>query len=189
MSTTLLLDARLPSVAGATSLAIVAGTVAWAGDDSTARACFSDADEVLELHGALVTPAFVDAHVHATSAGLLAGGLDLTGCATLTQCLDLVAQLARSGTVLRGQGWDETSWPERRAPTRTELDRASSGGLVYLSRVDGHSAAVSSGLLDPSNRARRSPRWTGPGVPRTPPQSARRLGTGTPSRRWRLDPV
>ncbi|HEX2290375.1 MAG TPA: amidohydrolase family protein, partial [Pseudonocardiaceae bacterium] len=163
MSTTLLLDARLPSVAGATSLAIVAGTVAWAGDDSTARACFSDADEVLELHGALVTPAFVDAHVHATSAGLLASGLDLTGCATLAQCLDLIAQRARPGTVLWGQGWDETSWPERRAPTRTELERASSGGLVYLSRVDGHSAVVSSGVLDRSTGVIGAPGWAAEG--------------------------
>ncbi|MDQ4021397.1 MAG: amidohydrolase family protein [Actinomycetota bacterium] len=160
MNTTLLLDGRLPSVAGATALAIAAGTVAWAGDDSTGRACFSDADEVLELHGALVTPAFVDAHVHATSAGLLASGLDLTGCATLEQCLDLIAQQARPGTVLWGQGWDETSWPERRPPTRTELDRASSGGSVYLSRVDGHSAVVSSGLLDRSTGAIGAPGWT-----------------------------
>src|ERR671916_1445791 len=148
MKTTLLLDGRLPSVAGATALAIAAGTVAWAGDDSTGRSCFSDADEVLELHGALVTPAFVDAHVHATSAGLLASGLDLTGCATLGQCLDLIAQHARPDTVLWGQGWDETSWPERRAPTRIELDRASSGGSVDQSRVDRDSAVGASGLMD-----------------------------------------
>src|ERR671914_43235 len=84
MKTTLLLDGRLPSVAGATALAIAAGTVIWAGDDSTGRACFSDADEVWELHGALVTPAFVDAHVHATSAGLLTGGPGWTAEEPLT---------------------------------------------------------------------------------------------------------
>ena len=35
-------------------------------------------DEVIELDGALVTPAFVDAHVHTTSTGLLLTGLDLS---------------------------------------------------------------------------------------------------------------
>ncbi|MGH3609755.1 MAG: amidohydrolase family protein, partial [Pseudonocardiaceae bacterium] len=98
MSTSLLLGGRIPSVAGATALAVMDGIVAWAGDDSTGRACFSDADEVLELRGALVTPAFVDAHVHATSTGMLAIGLDLTGCPTLAQCLELVAQQSRPGT-------------------------------------------------------------------------------------------
>lgn len=148
MNTTLLLGGRIPSVAGATAMAIVDGEVAWAGDDSTARVCFGDAAEVLELHGALVTPAFVDAHVHATAAGLFAAGLDLTGCASLAQCLDTVARRARAGTVLWGQGWDETAWPEHRPPTRAELDRAAGGAPVYLSRVDGHSAAVSSALLE-----------------------------------------
>ncbi len=157
MSTTLLLGGRIPSVllggripsvAGATALAVADGTVAWVGDDSTGRLRFGNAAEVLELRGALVTPAFVDAHVHVTSAGLAASGLDLTGCATLGQCLEGVAQQARPGTVLWGHGWDETSWPERRPPTRSELDRASGGTPVYLTRIDGHSAAVSSGLLD-----------------------------------------
>ncbi len=163
MSTTLLLDGRIPSVAGATALAIADGMVAWAGDDSTGRVCFGDADEVLELDGALVTPAFVDAHVHATSAGLLAGGLDLSDCDTLAQCLDRVAQQARPGVVLWGHGWDETAWPEGRPPTRTELDRASGGAPVYLSRIDGHSAAVSSGLLDRAAEASSAPGWAAEG--------------------------
>jgi predicted amidohydrolase YtcJ len=159
MSTTLLLGGRIPSVPGATALAIADGTVAWAGDDSTGLDCFGDADEVLQLRSALITPAFVDAHVHATSAGLLASGLDLTGCGTLAQCLDLVAQRARPGTVLWGHGWDETSWPERRPPNRAELDRASRGAPVYLSRIDGHSAVVSSALLDRAPPATDATGW------------------------------
>ena len=46
-----------------------------------------------------------------------------------------------------GHGWDETRWPEGRPPTREELDRASYGGVVYLSRVDVHSCVASSALL------------------------------------------
>ncbi|MGH3547924.1 MAG: amidohydrolase [Pseudonocardiaceae bacterium] len=164
MSTSLLLGGHIPSVAGATALAVVDGIVAWAGDDSTGRTCFGDADEVIELRGALVTPAFVDAHVHATSAGLLATGLDLTGCATLGQCLDLVTRQSRPGTVLWGHGWDETSWPEARPPTRAELDRASSDAPVYLSRIDGHSAAVSSRLLDRAATAIGAPGWATEGA-------------------------
>ncbi|MGH3535899.1 MAG: amidohydrolase family protein, partial [Pseudonocardiaceae bacterium] len=164
MSTSLLLGGRIPSVAGATALAVMDGIVAWAGDDSTGRACFSDADEVLELRGALVTPAFVDAHVHATSTGMLAIGLDLTGCPTLAQCLELVAQQSRPGTVLWGHGWDETSWPEGRPPTRAELDRASGDAPVYLSRIDGHSAAVSSRLLDRAAAAIGAQGWAAEGT-------------------------
>jgi hypothetical protein len=105
----------------------------------------------------------VDAHVHATAAGLLADGADLTGTRSLAECLDRVADHARPGTVLWGHGWDETRWPERRAPTRAELDRAAGGAPVYLSRVDVHSAVVSSALLERAPRAIGTPGWSAQG--------------------------
>lgn len=140
-------------------MAIADGVVIWTGDDSTGRVCFSAAAEVLELRGGLVTPAFVDSHVHVTAAGLLATGLDLTGCTSLLECLDAVARRTRPGTVLWGQGWDETRWPQRRPPTRAELDRACGGAPVYLCRVDGHSAVVSSALLERVPEATGAPGW------------------------------
>lgn len=163
MSTTLLLGGHIPSAAGATALAIVDGVVAWIGDDSTGRVCFGDGAEVTQLRGALISPAFVDSHVHATAAGLLAGGPDLTGCASLVRCLDIVARHARPGTVLWGHGWDETVWPEHRPPSRAELDRAAGAVPVYLSRIDAHSAVVSSALLERAPAAVGAPGWAADG--------------------------
>ena len=102
------------------------------------------------------TPAFVDAHVHTTSAGLALTGLDLSRATSLGEALDLVEQTARErrGAVVLGHGWDESTWPERRPPTRSELDRASYGGVVYLSRIDVHSCVVSSALLAAVPRGR-----------------------------------
>ena len=45
-----------------------------------------------------------------------------------------------------GHGWDETLWADSALPTREELERAAGGRQVYLSRVDAHSALVSSSL-------------------------------------------
>ena len=120
------------------------GVIAWVGDSAAA----GPAEETVELGGALVTPAFVDAHVHATSTGLALLGLDLTATDSLAAALEQVERAARAsgGRPLLGHGWDETRWPERRPPTSAELDRASYGSVVYLSRVDVHSAVVSSAL-------------------------------------------
>jgi predicted amidohydrolase YtcJ len=131
----------------ATALLVVDGTVAWVGQEGAADAL--DADVTVDLDDAWLAPAFVDAHVHATSTGLALSGLDLTGCPSLAEALRRVegaARRTRGGPVL-GTGWDETSWPERRRPTATELDRASYGGVVYLARTDVHSAVASSALL------------------------------------------
>nr|MBA3251175.1 amidohydrolase family protein [Geodermatophilaceae bacterium] len=104
----------------------------------------------------VTTPAFVDAHVHATATGLALTGLDLRGCRSLADLLGRVEAFARSGRgrVVLGTGWDDTGWPERRPPTCQELDRAAYGGAVYLARVDVHSAVVSSALLAAAPEAR-----------------------------------
>jgi len=123
--------------------------VAWIGSDADARRHLDDAQEHVPLGGAVVTPGFVDAHVHATSTGLTLAGLDLTRANSLGEALTLVEVAARSarGAPLLGHGWDETRWPEGRPPTSIEVDRASYGSLVYLSRIDVHSAVVSSALV------------------------------------------
>ncbi|MFC5057428.1 amidohydrolase [Saccharothrix xinjiangensis] len=132
-------------------MAVTDGTVVWLGQDSVGRALHPGA-EVVDLGGAFVAPAFVDAHVHATSAGLLLTGLDLTGCRSSRELLDAVR--AAEGPLVWGHGWDETRWPDRRPPTRAELDEAAGGKRVYLSRVDVHSALASTALLDLAPAAR-----------------------------------
>ncbi|HEX8496411.1 MAG TPA: amidohydrolase family protein, partial [Actinomycetales bacterium] len=132
----------------ATAMLVSGDTVAWVGSDDAAAGHAVNADEVVELDGALVAPAFVDAHVHTTETGLSLTTLDLHGTTSLAQVLRQVEDAARqaAGRPVLGHGWDERGWPEGRAPTRAELDRASYGGSVYLARVDVHSAVVSSSL-------------------------------------------
>ncbi|WNV92149.1 amidohydrolase [Umezawaea sp. Da 62-37] len=138
-------------------MAITDGTIVFVGQDSVGRTLHPDA-EVVELDGAFVAPAFVDAHVHATSAGLQLTGLDLAGCASLAECLDAVR--AADGPLIWGHGWDETRWPERRTPTRAELDEVAGGARVYLSRIDVHSALASSALVDLAPEARTADGWS-----------------------------
>ena len=124
-----------------------AGTVLWIGGDEAGRGLGADREEPLD--GALVTPGFVDAHVHSTAAGLALGGLDLHLTSSLTEALDQVATYARAhpGEVLLGTGWDDTRWEHGRPPTAEEIDRATDGAVVYLARADVHSAVASSALL------------------------------------------
>jgi predicted amidohydrolase YtcJ len=152
---TLLADGRIHG--GSTGMLVEDGVIAWLGTGEPPAA-----DVVVSLGGALVTPAFVDAHVHATSAGLLRTGLDLTGCGSLADCLDAVGDRARAepAALLWGHGWDETAWPENRPPSRPELDAVAGATPVYLSRVDVHSALVSTALVDRAPGARTAAGWS-----------------------------
>lgn len=133
----------------ASALLIDDDRILWVGDDAGARVHYDIADAVVDLKGAFLAPGFVDSHIHATSTGLTLTGLDLSGVRSAQELLDAVrarAQATKGATVF-GHGWDETSWSDPTLPTRTELDRAAWGSEVYLSRIDVHSAVVSSALI------------------------------------------
>lgn len=144
-------DVHSPADPFATAMVVERGHVAWVGSEGAADAFASGVDEVIDLEGALVTPAFTDSHVHTTSTGLALTGLDLSAARTLTEALGLVRDYANTHSgerVVLGHGWDATRWPEQRPPSRAELDEAAGGRPVYLPRVDVHSAVVTTALLD-----------------------------------------
>ncbi|MCW2509284.1 MAG: Amidohydrolase [Modestobacter sp.] len=125
---------------------VVDGRIAWLG----AAAEAPSAGRTVDGGGALLTPAFVDAHVHATATGLSLTGLDLHGADSLRAAVVRVAEhtaAVPTGTVL-GTGWDETDWSEGRGLTRHDLDVVVGERPAYLARVDVHSATVSTALLD-----------------------------------------
>ena len=140
------------ATATSTALAVEGGRIVFEGDDDAAAAFLGTGEgsgTVVDLGGALVTAAFVDSHVHTVRTGFALTGLDLTGSPTLRHTLDALsahADATPEASVLVGQGWDETSWPEGRVPTGDELERAAPGRRSYLTRIDGHSSVISPAL-------------------------------------------
>ena len=156
-------EVHSPADPFATAMVVERGQVAWVGSEGAADAFADGVDEVVDLDGALVTPAFTDAHVHTTATGLALTGLDLSAAPTLEAALALVRDFAAArpqDKVLLGHGWDASRWPEGRPPRRDELDRAAAGRPLYLSRIDVHSAVVTTALLELAPRARTEAGFT-----------------------------
>ncbi|MFI6549728.1 amidohydrolase [Streptomyces prunicolor] len=144
-------EVHSPADPFATAMVVERGQVAWVGSEGAADAFADGVDEVVDLDGALVTPAFTDAHVHTTATGLALTGLNLSDAPSLEAALSLVRDFAAArpaDRVLLGHGWDAARWPGGRPPTRAELDTATGGRPLYLSRIDVHSAVVTTALLD-----------------------------------------
>jgi predicted amidohydrolase YtcJ len=139
-----------PADPHATALCIEDGQVVWTGDDDASAHFVDNADQVVDLRGRLVTPAFVDSHAHLAQTGMAARSLDLSGLPSLAAALDVLAGYAADSSlpIVLAFGWDETQWPEQRPVHREELDRAIGHRPAYLARVDVHSAVVSSAFLD-----------------------------------------
>lgn len=168
-------EVHSPADPFATAMVVEHGHVAWVGSEGAADAFADGVDHVVDLDGALVTPAFTDAHVHTTATGLALTGLDLSGAPSLEAALTLVRDFAAArpaDRVLLGHGWDASRWPGGRPPTRAELDRATGGRPLYLSRIDVHSAVVTTALLDlvPADLGREdAPSSATPTTPCAPP--------------------
>lgn len=149
MTLTVLRNGRVHTAADpeATALAITDGTISWVGGEHAVDTA-GRPDRVIDLAGSLVVPGFVDAHVHTLDAGLALTGLDLSGTRSLAECLRAVREYAGTAPdgVVWGHGWEDTRWPEGRPPTRSELDEAVGGRPAYLSRIDVHSAQLSTAL-------------------------------------------
>ncbi|MFF5428396.1 MULTISPECIES: amidohydrolase [unclassified Streptomyces] len=144
-------EVHSPADPFATAMVVEHGHVAWVGSEGAADAFASGVDEVVDLEGALVTPAFVDAHVHTTATGFALTGLDLSSAGSLAEAAEAIRAHAAArpeDRILLGHGWDASRWPERRPPSRAELDELTGGRPLYLTRIDVHSAVVTTALLD-----------------------------------------
>ena len=151
-------DGRPSAAANRASLLVREGRVAWVGPPEQAPE-----GPRVDLAGRLVTPAFVDAHVHLAETGQQALAVDLTGATSAADLLALVSGHAAhadaadpsGGTsVVLGHGWDETTWQGGTTVTREDLDRATRGRPAYLSRIDMHSALVTTSLVEAAGGSR-----------------------------------
>jgi predicted amidohydrolase YtcJ len=131
------------------ALAIKDGKVAFAGPLAQARAAAPGARDV-DLKGAAAYPGFVDAHAHLSGIGFREMTLSLEGTPSIDALVERLKAWAAANPgsdVIVGRGWIETHWPEKRFPTRADLDRAVPDRPVVLTRADGHALVANSAML------------------------------------------
>lgn len=136
-------------VADAEAVIIDDGVIAWVGDRIASAAYETTVEKIVELGDRLITPGFVDAHVHLSSTGSVLTGLDLSNASSAADALSILSNFTfdDSSQIVLGHGWDDSSWPDADEWNRAAVDAIVGDRLVYLSRIDVHSALVSTTLL------------------------------------------
>jgi predicted amidohydrolase YtcJ len=132
------------------SLAVRGGRIVYLGDDAGALAWRGPATRLLDLSGRAVTPGLIDAHSHLTGLGAALEQVDLGGAASYDEVIRRVREAAGRlppGSWVRGRGWDQNLWPDKRFPTHEALSRAVPDHPVWLTRVDGHAALINARAL------------------------------------------
>ncbi|WP_225799592.1 amidohydrolase [Streptomyces sp. NK15101] len=126
------------------------GRISALGDDREIRASAGPATTVVDLKGAVVTPGFVDGHLHPVSGAELTHGLDLSYCADLDDVREALAREVRSldrGRWLFGWGLDPNVFGDRPVGT-APFDAVLDGVPAFLLLFDAHSALASRRALE-----------------------------------------
>ncbi|MEW5743125.1 MAG: amidohydrolase [Myxococcota bacterium] len=139
-----------PAQPVAQALVMKGGTILYVGSRDDAIDVGGGGAAVEEFPDSIIVPGLVDAHGHLASLGR---SLALANLSTAKSEADAIARVKRAGeSTLQGEwvlgrGWDQNDWAGRQWPSRTTLDSAFPGQPVYLTRIDGHAAWVSSKAL------------------------------------------
>ena len=131
----------------AEALAILGDTIVFVGNNNLAKDYQCGQAKVVDLSSSYIYPGFVDSHAHLKGIGYRESSLNLQGINSLKEMLTTVEIFANnipSGEWIVGRGWIEKVWPEKRFPTRHDLDRFSLDKPVILERADGHAVVVNS---------------------------------------------
>jgi len=134
------------------------------GDEDEVSALAEKGTGVVDLSGHFVMPGFNDAHVHLGSAGQDALAVRLHGAPTIPEVQKRVAAAiaqVKPGEWVTGSGWDHTLWPEKRFPTRQDLDSVSPNNPVFLVHISGHVAVANSAALKLAGITAKTPNPTG----------------------------
>ena len=98
--------------------------------------------------GRLLTPGFVDAHVHTTFGGQVSLACDLSRADGLDEALDaLRLYLGSTEGWVTGGGWSMADFPGG-APTASILDEVTANRPIILLSADHHSAWVNRAAID-----------------------------------------
>ncbi len=125
----------------ADSLAVSGDIVAAVGGVTDAKAT-----RVIDAGGRLITPGFIDSHVHLIAGGVRLSAVQLRDVRTKAAFIERLKAFAAKqpeGAWITGGDWDHESWGGE-LPTRQWIDAATPKNPVWVNRLDGHMALANS---------------------------------------------
>ena len=120
-------------------MAVLGDQIVYVGDADAAKAWRGPATRVVDLHGRMLLPGFVDAHNHLAVAALTKLGVNIRGLVGKDKILDTIREwIATLHAPLRGHGWTVGVSFGDGYPRREWLDELTGDRPMYIFNADAH---------------------------------------------------
>ena len=137
-----------PGQPWAEALAVSGERIAAVGSSAEVRG-LAGSSRVIDAVGGLVTPGFIDSHVHFVEGGFRLSSVQLRDARTPDEFRTRISHFAATvapGTWITGGDWDHELWGGE-LPRRDWVDRATPNHPVWVNRLDGHMALANGAAL------------------------------------------
>jgi predicted amidohydrolase YtcJ len=131
----------------AEAIAVNGDTIVAVGSSAEIRKL--GAARVIDAKGGMVTPGFIDAHVHFVAGGFRLSSVQLRDARTPEEFVKRIREFAATvpaGTWITGGDWDHSLWGGA-LPERQWLDSVTPDHPVWVNRLDGHMALANGAAL------------------------------------------
>jgi predicted amidohydrolase YtcJ len=139
-------DSRRP---WADAMAISGERITVVGSSAEVRKSVTSATRVIDAHGMMVVPGFIDSHVHFLSAGFGLASVQLREAKTPREFARRIGEYAKTlppGAWITNGNWDHELWGGE-LPRRDWIDSVTPNNPVWVTRLDGHMSLANGAAL------------------------------------------
>ena len=124
-------------------------TISFVGSTSECQKLTDASTKIVDAKQQMITPGFIDAHVHFVDAGFGLTSVQLRDVNTKEEFIRRIGAYAKTipnGTWIMNGDWDQTLWGGE-MPSAIWIDSVTPNNPVFINRLDGHLALANSSAM------------------------------------------
>jgi len=134
----------------AQAIAVENSIIVAVGSNEEIQAFIDEKTLVIDAKGRMITPGFIDSHLHLLEGGLRLASVQLRDANSKELFIRRIAEFAQKispGEWITGGDWDHSLWGGE-VPSAEWIDNVTPHNPVWVSRLDGHMALANSKALE-----------------------------------------
>ncbi|HVE36368.1 MAG TPA: amidohydrolase [Gemmatimonadaceae bacterium] len=150
------------------AMAISRDRISAMGSSAAVRKLVTPSTRVIDAHGMMVVPGFIDSHIHFLEGGFGLASVQLRDAKTPRDFVQRISEFAKAlqaGVWITNGAWDHEQWGGE-LPRRDWIDSVTPNNPVWVNRLDGHMSLANGAALRAAGITKATPEVAGGAIVR-----------------------